>query len=122
MPRIEIQTFVDITDTNVRHHGQGTDIQLNEYRNYTTLLQVLGLRTNFEIVNPPREKDGVWTLQIDIPDNNAYDDGKDPLGNLKNDLDQIPIITGLRDTGVLKGKAFLTLNGNPNTIVTRVDK
>jgi hypothetical protein len=122
MPRIVIKTQVDITNTGVRHPGQGTDVELNEFRNYTTLLQVLALRTNFEIVQEPKQIDGVWTFSIDVPDNGAYHDGKDPVGNLKNDLDQVPVITGLKENTPIKQKAFLTLNGHPNTSVAWVDK
>jgi hypothetical protein len=122
MPRIVIKTQVDITNTGVRHPGQGTDVELNEYRNYTTLLQVLALRTNFEVVHDPKPDSGIWSFTIDVPDNGAYNDGKDPLGNLKRDLDQVPVITGLKESGAIKQKAFLTLNGHPNTSVAWVDK
>jgi hypothetical protein len=118
MERIKIKTKIDITFTDVRHPDQGDNKQLNQYRNYTTFLQVLGLRSVFEIVEKPTNKDGEWTMIIETDRNDVFTDGRDPVGLLKQDLDNVPIIVGLDETVKLTKPLIKTKGSNPNTFIS----
>lgn len=114
MEVIEIKTLVDITNTNVRRINQGTQQELDQFRNWTTLLQCIGLRAiiNYdrdpqsEIIDITRQgfgneyqgKQRVWTFQLRPETIGAFADQKDPVGLLRKDLDKIPVILNLTET------------------------
>jgi len=118
MDRIKIRTKIDITQTEVRHPQQGNERELNQYRNFTTFLQVLGLRSVFNIIEPPNNQNGEWTMVIETDRDDVFSDGNDPLGLLKQDLDNVPIITGLEENFDIKQPLIKTKGKNANTFVT----
>ena len=117
MQRIKIQTLIDVTCSQAKRPGQGDPLEVNQYRNYTTLLQAIGLRTNIDFDNPPvcetkkinghvfgSEYDGkehaVWTFEFSTDRDDVYDDGteKGKLVLLKEDLHNVPVIKNLTET------------------------
>jgi hypothetical protein len=114
MEVIEIKTLIDITNTNVRRINQGTQQQLDQFRNWTTLLQCIGLRSNINYDRDPRVetvdvkglgfgseykgKHQVWTFQFrpDRPD--TFADESEAVALLERDLDKIPMILNLTET------------------------
>ncbi len=114
MEVIEIKTLIDITNTDVRRINQGTQQQLDQFRNWTTLLQCIGLRSIINYDKDPRVeevdvedlgfgteykgKHRVWTFQFrpDRPD--AYAENLESVILLKKDLDKIPMIVNLTET------------------------
>lgn len=122
MAKIEIRTTVDITNTNVRRPDQGTDKQLNQERNFTTFQQVLGLRSVFYMIQKPVFEDGHWTFVIEPDREGVYDLNNDPVGLLKEDLENVPIITGLDETKANKNKIIKVSKPGANTFVQVVDK
>jgi hypothetical protein len=114
MEVIEIKTLVDITNTDVRRINQGTQQELDQYRNWTTLLQCIGLRAIIEYDRNPREsvedvkglgfgsqyagKQKVWTFQFRPDRSEAFGDKDNPIFLLKQDLDKIPVILNLTET------------------------
>lgn len=117
MAKILIKTRVDITNTGVRHKDQGSEKELNQFRNYTTFLQVLGLRSIFNIVEGPTRENGFWILVIDTDRDEVYNDDSEPLGFLINDLDNVPIIADLDEAVKIKNSIIVTTGKNPNTFV-----
>ena len=114
MEVIELKTLVDITNTNVRRPGQGTEQELNQYKNWITLNQCIELRSVITFdSNPTVEKldlkglnfgtefkgsHNVWTWRF-YPDRaNIFVNENSSLGLLINDLDQVPIIVNLTET------------------------
>lgn len=114
MQIIQIKTLVDITNTNVRRINQGTQQELDQYRNWTTLTQCIGLRAimNYDY-NPTVEtvdvkglgfgsafsgKHKVWTFQFRPETPDAFATKDNPLGLLEQDLDKVPIILNLSET------------------------
>jgi len=114
MQVVEIKTLIDITNTNVRRSTQGTAQQLDQFRNWTTLLQCIGMRA---IIEYDREstveeidvkglgfgtnykgKHRVWTFHFRPDRSDAFVEHNDPIAHLKNDLDKIPIIVNLTET------------------------
>lgn len=118
MERIKIRTKIDITSTSVRHPEQGDEKQLNQYRNFTTFLQVLGLRSVFSVVETPVKEDDEWTMIIETDRDDVWASGKDSLALLKEDLDKVPIITGLDEVGKLKQPLIRTTGKDSNTFVS----
>jgi hypothetical protein len=121
MAKIEIRTYIDITKTNVNRLDQGTEKQLNQQRNYTTFLQVLGLRSIFSIIQEPKEKDGEWTFCIDTDRESVYNLDNEPLGLLIQDLDMVPIVTGLDEVKANKNKIIKLTKPQPNTFVKVIE-
>jgi hypothetical protein len=120
MARIQIRTAIDITDTGVKRPEHGTEKQFNQYRNYMTFHQVLGLRSIFSVVEPPTFDKDSWTMIIETDRDSVYATDDDPVGLLKNDLHQVPILTGLDETKPQKQAIIRTQGSQANTFVSIV--
>ncbi len=115
-------TLIDITKTNsVRHYHKGMDeseaeynIKRNQRRNWESILQVIGLRSQ-----PTHLTDSVmyldeeltqynfgtifstgtlWVFNFGVEHEGIFDLPNKPLGGLLNDLHNVPIVTGLLET------------------------
>lgn len=114
MEVIEIKTLIDITNSNVRRINQGSQQQLDQFRNWTTLLQCIGLRAIIEYDHDPRVETivltgaefgseyvgphRVWTFRFRSDRPGAFASNNDPIALLKHDLDKIPVIVNLTET------------------------
>jgi hypothetical protein len=135
MQIIEIQTLVDITNTRVIRPNQGTQLQLDQQRNFITLMQCIEIRSivsydskpafeNIDIKdmgfgNAYKGKHTVWTFRITPDREGVYtDDKNDPVGELVNDLNQVPFTKNLLET-INIDKAIFDLKDNQykNTII-----
>lgn len=88
--------FVDrvgqhITDTATWHRSR------NQQRNWETLMQIVGLRTQPHNITRPDCKDGVWTFEFTAEAEGVYslNDNDDPLAGLKQDCEGIPMVVNL---------------------------
>lgn len=115
MDIIEIKTLVDITNTRVFRTNQGTQLQLDQQRNFTTLLQCCEIRSIIEYNESPvseladikslnfgssyKGKHRVWTFRFSTDRSGVYSssDGN-PIGELLSDIDAIPVIKNLSET------------------------
>jgi len=115
MEIIELKTLIDITKPNVHRPGQGTPLEQNQYKNWITLQQCIGLRSIISYDNIPsveevdikglgfgskhKGKHKVWSF-VFFPDRSgAYDDGSgNSISLLLKDLHQVPIIEKLTET------------------------
>lgn len=114
MEIIEILTLIDITNTDVRRNNQGTQLQLDQFRNWTTLMQCIGMRAiiNYDrdpVVESMNIKDmgfgskfsgthRVWCFQFRPDQSSAFADRSTPIGLLEQDLDKVPVILNLTET------------------------
>jgi hypothetical protein len=111
---IQVSTLIDITNSNVRP-GQQTDaLRQDQFRNWATLIQCIGLRSIIDFNRNPvlnkiditglgfgTEYNGihnVWTFQFRTDRQDTFTEDGDPLSLLKQDLDKVPIITNLKET------------------------
>jgi hypothetical protein len=137
MEVIEIKTLVDITNTNVRRINQGSQIELDQYRNWTTLQQCIGLRV---ILNYDREpsvetvdikgmgfgsefkgKHRVWTFHFRPDRSDAFVIEDNHVGLLEQDLDQVPVIVNLTETINTQRAVFDTSDQKlANTVVKAI--
>ena len=116
METIEIKTLIDITKPNVYRPNQGSLLEQNQYKNWVTLQQCIGLRSIIDYDDPPKieliELKGmgfgtrykgihnVWTFKFRPDRSSAYydDNSGNIIGLLLNDIDQVPIIEKLTET------------------------
>ncbi len=110
--QITLFTLVDITATGVTRSNFGEDsLERNQQRNWETILQVLGLRTQPVIISGPTVSHdvdlakynlnfgdlyggnhSVWTM-VFTSEQNVYQ-----IDQLEEDFEQIPVVTGLTET------------------------
>jgi hypothetical protein len=115
MEFIEIQTLIDITMTRVTRLSQGTQLQLDQQRNFTTLAQCIELRSivsydlgptsekidikNLNFGTNYKGKNLIWTFRFRPDRSMVYvDDSGNPLGHLIDDLHEVPIIKNLTES------------------------
>lgn len=115
MEIIEIKTLIDVTKPNVNRPGQGTPLEQNQYKNWITFQQCIGLRSIISYDELPKVEKvdlkgqgfgskfkgehAVWTFTF-YPDRSyAYaDDEGNNVGLLHQDLHQVPVIEKLNET------------------------
>ena len=137
MQIIEIQTLIDITNTNIVRQRQGLDLEYNQYRNFTTLKQCVEIRSivSFDF-NPEVEtkdikehgfgtnykgKQKIWTFRFSPDRSGVYDNGVSEVGCLVDDLDQVPIIKNLKETINIEKAIFdLKDSASKNTIIRAI--
>jgi hypothetical protein len=115
METIEIQTLIDITNTKVARPNQGSQLELDQFRNFTTLKQCIEIRSiitydfdpevvNIDIKNlgfgtQYKGKNRVWTFRFHPDRKSVYvDETGNSVGGLINDLDKVPLIKNLTET------------------------
>ena len=109
-------TLVDITRTGVTRDSIGGELERNQHRNWETLIQCIGLRTQPHHINGPESylvenisslKFGdfysgrpqqVWTWSWAVEPAGIYEVPPEPLGGLMQDFEQVPIIAGIIET------------------------
>ena len=109
-------TLVDITATGVTRYRPEQEYERNQQRNWETVLQTIGLRTQPHMIKGPvsaeanlddygwsfgeyyqgKHKIWAWTFAVEHEDIFLVDE--DPIGALLSDFEQIPIIQGLDET------------------------
>jgi len=108
-------TLVDITATGVTRHRTDQEFERNQQRNWETVLQALGLKTQPMMIKGPIYTDSnldigwefgefyqgqhriwIWTFGIEHED--VYGTYDDPTAGLLKDFEQVPVITGLNET------------------------
>lgn len=138
MEFIEIKTLIDITNTDLRRPQHHVTKESNQYRNWITFLQCLGLRCIIDYDYDPiveevdvkglgfgskyKGPQKVWTFKFNTDVNDGYKDENGQLGLLINDLHQVPVNENL-DESINIPKAVFDL-ADPawkNTIVVLLD-
>ena len=118
MRTILCATLIDITDTGVI---RGESQERDQHRNWQTVLQVLSLKTQPEIVHPPglieaddvnrfffgddfHDKHNVWVFAF----RSANVGGGYSVEELTDDFEQVPVILGLNETARMLLPLFFT--------------
>ena len=136
METIKIKTLVDITKPLVNRPNQGSSLEQNQYKNWITLQQCIGLRSIIEYEAIPSSEivdikgmgfgnrykgtQRVWTFEFSTDRSSAYDnENGDVIGLLKEDISNVPVIEKLTETINIKQAVFdLDSPQNKNTIIT----
>ena len=134
METVEIKTLVDITNTGVRRANQGTQQELEQYKNWITLNQCIEIRSIINYDFPPtveevdvkglgfgskyKGKHKVWTWRLSPDRSNAFAEEGDPVAGLVTSIDQVPFIKNLTETINIDRPVFeLSDNNLKNTVV-----
>ena len=134
MDFIEIQTLIDITHTRVIRTNQGTQLQIDQHRNFITLMQCAEIRSIIIYETAPslstvdvrgmgfgsayKGQHHVWTFRF-VPDRqDVYLDGNNPIAFLINDINGVPVIKNLTETINIDKAIFdCTNTATKNTII-----
>lgn len=115
--RFLVQTFFDITATGVTGHYKPSRVPFrdhagnvitneadwnrarNQQRNWETITQILGLRTQlFRIQTPMLDQlNRSWMFEFETESNNIYGDDADPTAVLRIDAAGVPMLLGLNN-------------------------
>lgn len=115
MEIIEVKTLIDITNTKVIRLSQGSQIQLDQQRNFITLMQCIEIKSIIEYTNPPqidfidiknlgfgsnyKGRNKIWTFKFKTDRSGVYlDSDNNPIGLLIEDIHEVPIIKNLNET------------------------
>jgi hypothetical protein len=116
--KIQCRTLFDCTRTGVTgafraseipyrdRAGQPVDNQQdwhrsrNQQRNYETLLQIFGLRTQPQEITQPALIDGMWQFSFVSENEGVFDmhNNPDSLAGLLVDCEGVPMVTGLSES------------------------
>ena len=107
-------TLIDITKTGVTRDPDPESLRRNQQRNWETVLQCIGLRTQPLMIEGPQliqwdmksTKFGdffdgthnIWAWHWAVERTGIYDLPNDHLRGLKKDFEQVPVILGLEET------------------------
>jgi hypothetical protein len=135
MDYIEIKTLVDITQTKVTRASQGSQLELDQQRNFITLLQCAEMRSIISYDNKPsveevdindlgfgteyNGKHKVWTFVFKPDRKYVYsDENGNDTGLLVTDVSGVPIIKNLTETiNIQKAMFDCTTVAYKNTII-----
>lgn len=106
-------SLVDITATGVIRSNDNDAIDRNQQRNWETVIQCIGLRTQPQNIQVPACIDveldqlefgdfysgiqRIWTWTWTVERDGIYNTDT-PLGGLLQDFEQVPVVTGLTET------------------------
>ena len=122
-------TLVDITPTRVIKNYAGNISARNQQRNWETVKQAIGLRSQMYIVREPicmtqdtselfgEEFAGhhaVWCWEFRSDHPSAYQINDDPCAGLYVDFKNVPIVDGLSETVKFTLPIFYTSGANKN--------
>ena len=123
-------TLVDITATGVIRDRGTDELKRNQQRNWETVLQCIGLRTQpMQMVQKKSEVNledmefgemytgiqSVWSFAFVVEHNDIFRKGEDPVGLLDDSFDTVPVITGLEETARFILPIFYTNGAIKNT-------
>jgi hypothetical protein len=88
----------------------------NQQRNYETLLQIFGLRTQPQEITQPALIDGMWQFSFVSESEGVFDmhNNPDPLAGLLVDCEGVPMVTGLGESPGIA--TVLTTQGSQQNI------
>ena len=132
--RFACQTLFDITATGVTGHcrtqrlpfqdraeqvitdQQSWDRARNQQRNWETLQQILGLRTQlFDVTNPIVDRTGTrWMFEFESDREGVFGPESDPVSVLREDAAGVPMLLGLDNDPDLE--PFLVTTGDRQNI------
>jgi len=127
-----IPSFIDDADQLVRNQAEWTRSR-NQQRNFETLMQIVSLRAQPIMLENPTKltldtvqtyglgqaytgTQTIWIVSFAVEHASVYSSKTEPLGQLLDECNQIPMILGLRET-FRPQTGFMSTRGiNTNTV------
>jgi len=127
MPRYRITTLVDITRTDAKKSDLDP-VRIRQQQNFNSLRQTIELRSNVSWHQDPKKYTGAlphpfkgkanhWIWDFETEREDLFLRDEDPVALLKEDINNVPIITGLEETADITPSALITLGESFNTVV-----
>jgi hypothetical protein len=127
MPRYRITTLIDITRTDT-NRAVLNERQLLQLANFNSLRQSIEMRAIVQwnknpthhsgrLPNPLDGRAEYWVWEFETERDDLFLKDGDQTALLKEDLNGVPIISGLDETADLYPPVFQTLGNMPNTII-----
>ena len=123
-------TLVDITKTDITKYTPELERMRNKQRNWETVSQVLGLRTqilglrqlktekqdvkDLRFGTAYQGQHRVWSFEFEVEFDNLYLNDGNNYATLENDFAQSPVVTGLDETAKFTMPLFYTAGENKN--------
>ena len=137
MQTIEIKTLIDITNTRVSRPNQGTQLEMDQNRNFTTLKQCTELRSIISYDFSPelqvidvkdlgfgskyKGKHAVWTFRFSPDRTGAYAKDNNDIGCLIEDIQGVPFIEKLTETINIERAIFELIDASSkNTVIKAI--
>jgi len=137
MQLIEIKTLVDITNTKVSRPNQGTQLEMDQHRNFTTLKQCAELRSIISYDFSPemqvidvkdqgfgskyKGKHAVWTFRFSPDRSGAYAKDNNEIGCLLEDVHGVPVVEKLTETINIEKAIFELIDStSKNTVIKAI--
>jgi len=137
MQTIEIKTLIDITNTRVSRPNQGTQLEMDQNRNFTTLKQCTELRSIISYdFSPDKElidikdlgfgskykgKHAVWIFRFSPDRTGAYAKDNNDIGCLIEDIQGVPFIEKLTETINIEKAIFELIDASSkNTVIKAI--
>ena len=137
MQLIEIKTLVDITNTKVSRPNQGTQLEIDQHRNFTTLKQCAELRSIISYDFSPemqvidvkdqgfgskyKGKHAVWTFKFSPDRSGAYANDDNDIGCLLEDVHGVPVVEKLTETINIEKAIFELIDASSkNTVIKAI--
>jgi hypothetical protein len=131
-------SLVDITPTGVIRSNDQNSVERNQQRNWETVLQCIGLRTQPQHIQPPQlcenhnldwhkfgefysNQQHIWTWCWAVESEGIYDLPNEPLGGLLRDFEQVPVVTGLTETARFMLPIFYPYGAIKNIYITPLE-
>jgi hypothetical protein len=137
MQTIEIKTLIDITNTKVSRPNQGTQLELDQNRNFTTLKQCAEIRSIISYDFSPemqvvdikdlgfgskyKGKHAVWTFRFSPDRSGAYAKEYNEIGCLIEDVHGVPVVEKLTETINIEKAIFELIDASSkNTVIKAI--
>ena len=117
-------TLIDISPTGQTVYSRERELERNQQRNWETVLQLINLRTQIEIIETSDTIKNIndlgqfginytglhkiWSFKFAVSYAEIYRDASDSYGLLKHDFKLTPIILGLTETAEPELPIFYT--------------
>lgn len=123
-------TLVDITPTGQTTYDISVELERNQQRNWETIQQILGLRTQPQILSTDSfvsdvknyqfginhtGEHKIWSFTFGVEYKDIYSKGVDVFGLLRSDFKITPVIVNLTETAKFPQPIFYT-SGPDNNI------
>jgi hypothetical protein len=103
-------------------------VKIGQQSNFNSLIQSIGLRSNVEWNRDPEMKDGRlsgpfqgksnhWIWEFEVERERVFEQDNDPVALLKEDLNGVPVVVGLRETAEIRPAVFQTKGEFQNTLI-----
>jgi len=105
--------FRDSTGNNIENEATWNRAR-NQQRNWETITQLIGLRTQISELHTPKKDNSIWSFEFEVETPYAFGPEENPTEMLLSDSTGVPMLVGLGNNKNLT--PFLVVTGNEQNI------